>query len=83
MNAPFPSSQRDIDPPPLRIHLLPHATTTVLSEHATHVVSDLCHSLGELAAMARQDDDEDVLGKWIEGEAEGIRDFWGSEWIHE
>lgn len=82
LNASCPS-HKTIDPPSPRIQLLPHATTTVLSEHATHVVSDLCRSMGELVTMARQEDQEGILGKWIEGEAEGIRDFWASEWIRE
>lgn len=33
--------------------------------------------------MAQQQDEVDVLEKWIEGEAEGVKDFWGYEWIRE
>jgi len=44
------------------------------------VLSDLCHSLSEVVALAGSERVEEWFG---EGEARGMREFWEGEWIVE
>jgi len=67
--------------------MLPHTTAIApggrLSEHATNVLSDLCGSLRGVAEMAGTEEGGRVLGEWVGREGEGVREFWGGEWVWE
>ncbi|KAL8726936.1 MAG: hypothetical protein Q9181_005883 [Wetmoreana brouardii] len=56
--------------------------TRPLSEHSANVLSDICHSMGEVATMTSSEQGmkalEDFLG---EADAENIESFWAEEWI--
>ncbi|KAL8668954.1 MAG: hypothetical protein Q9168_006436 [Polycauliona sp. 1 TL-2023] len=53
-----------------------------LSEHSTNVLSDLCHSVGEVAAMTASEQGMQVLEDFLgEEEAKNIESFWAEEWI--
>ncbi len=54
-----------------------------MSEHATNVLSDLCGSLRGVAEMAGTEEGGRVLGEWVGREGEGVREFWGGEWVWE
>lgn len=75
-------------PPVPPLALLPHVTSTAparpLSTHTTNVLSDLCHSLREVARLAETEVGRGVLGEWL-GEEEGkwVAEFWEGEWIVE
>ncbi|KAA6415925.1 MAG: hypothetical protein FRX48_00644 [Lasallia pustulata] len=80
-------------PLPLRpsvpsLALLPHTTATAparpLPEHTTHVLSDLCHSLAEVATATATEEGRMGLREWVgEGAVEGMGAFWAEEWVCE
>ena len=71
---------------PLRATLLRHMTATApaspLSEHSVNVLSDICHSVKDVAAMAGNDEGMKVLEDYLgEEDARNIESFWSEEWI--
>ena len=72
-----------IDP---RITLVPFCSANKrLSEHTSHVLSDICHSLSEIAQSATTSDGQEYLKKWITepNAVEDIIGFWEQEYIVE
>ena len=60
------------------------APTRPLSEHSTNVLSDICHSIGEVATMTASDQGMKVLEDFLgEEDAKNIESFWAEEWICE
>ncbi|KAL8802997.1 MAG: hypothetical protein Q9223_006325 [Gallowayella weberi] len=57
--------------------------TCPLSEHSTNVLSDICHSIKEVAAMAASDQGMKVLEDFLGEDAKKIEGFWAEEWICE
>ncbi|CAF9940040.1 hypothetical protein IMSHALPRED_001731 [Imshaugia aleurites] len=75
-------------PPLPALILLPSITTTAplqpLSTHTTHVLSDLCCSLKEVAVLCETERGRRVLGEWLgEEEGRGVVGFWEGEWVVE
>ena len=65
-------------------HLLPHITTTAparpLTQHTVNVLSDLCHSIREVAWICEREEGRTMLREWIgEKEADAVVAFWGDE----
>ncbi|KAL8749868.1 MAG: hypothetical protein Q9199_007428 [Rusavskia elegans] len=55
-----------------------------LSEHSTNVLSDICHSIGEVATMTASGQGMQVLEDFLgEQDAKNIESFWAEEWICE
>ncbi|KAL8946726.1 MAG: hypothetical protein Q9222_006918 [Ikaeria aurantiellina] len=55
-----------------------------LSEHATNVLSDICHSIGEVAALTKNERGIKTLENFLgEEDAGNIASFWAEEWICE
>ncbi|CAO1598149.1 hypothetical protein XANCAGTX0491_001921 [Xanthoria calcicola] len=55
-----------------------------LSEHSTNVLSDICHSIGEVATMTASEQGRQVLEDFLgEQDAKDIESFWAEEWICE
>ncbi len=55
-----------------------------LTTHVTNVLSDLCHTLKEVAELAGTEGGKGVLGEWLGGqEGKGVGEFWEGEWIVE
>ncbi|MCJ1302332.1 hypothetical protein MMC08_005135 [Hypocenomyce scalaris] len=68
--------------------LLPHTTTTAplrpLPEHTIHILSDLYHSLAEVATATGSEAGRRQLTEWVGEEvAVGMREFWADEWVCE
>ncbi|KAL8798364.1 MAG: hypothetical protein Q9182_006728 [Xanthomendoza sp. 2 TL-2023] len=57
--------------------------TCPLSEHSTNVLSDICHSIKEVAAMTESDQGMKVLEDFLGEDAKKIESFWAEEWICE
>lgn len=84
--APAPAKRAPTMPPSMT--LLRQITATgplcPLSQHSANVLSDICHSIKDVAAMTESDDGmkklEDYLG---EEDAGNIESFWAEEWICE
>ncbi|PVH85833.1 hypothetical protein DL98DRAFT_511366 [Cadophora sp. DSE1049] len=80
--------RRSATPSPIQpaISLLPYCTNNPpLSEHARNVVSDLCHSIADVACAATSADGQLGLKAWldpsVQGVAQDIIDFWEEEII--
>lgn len=54
-----------------------------LGVHAMNVLSDLCHSLKEVAEMCGSEEGRGILGEWIGREGEEVGEFWAGEWVCE
>ncbi|KAM0799114.1 hypothetical protein BDR22DRAFT_338551 [Usnea florida] len=70
------------------LSLLPHLTTTAplrpLTTHTANVLSDLCHSIVEIAVLGETEGGREMLGRWLgEEEGRGVVEFWEGEWIVE
>ena len=68
--------------------LLPHCTSTAptrpLSEHDTNVLSDITHSISDVATLARDPRGKTKLQEWLgEDIVREIEDFWLNEWYCE
>ena len=68
--------------------LLPHCTSTAparpLSEHDTNVLSDITHSISEVATLARDPRGKTKLQEWLgEDVGRAIEEFWLDEWYCE
>lgn len=66
--------------------LLPFLTTNPpLLEHARNVLSDICHSIPEVALKATRPDGQASLHEWLAGPASGVTEdiigFWEQEWV--
>lgn len=85
--APTPSPRAPATPHVPTLALLPHVTSTAplrpLGTHTTNVLSDLCHSLKEVARLCETDGGRGVLGEWLGEEGKGIGEFWEGEWFVE
>ncbi|KAL8730755.1 MAG: hypothetical protein Q9166_003825 [cf. Caloplaca sp. 2 TL-2023] len=58
--------------------------TRPLSEHSTNVLSDICHSISEVAAITGSEQGMKVLEDFLGDEdAKNIESFWAEEWICE
>lgn len=55
-----------------------------LSEHSINVLSDICHSIGEVATTAASGQGMQVLENFLgEEDAKNVESFWAEEWICE
>lgn len=68
--------------------LLPHTTSTAparpLPVHETNVLSDICHSLKEVAELTSTDRGREHLAEYLnEVNARDLGEFWEGEWIVE
>ena len=74
-----------IPPFSTRVVLLPHVTLSApsfpLSEHNTYILSDLCHSLSDVAALADTEEGRSMLQHWLGADGIAIADFWQEELI--
>ncbi|KAH8603058.1 hypothetical protein B0O99DRAFT_697677 [Bisporella sp. PMI_857] len=66
--------------------LLPYCSVnTPIPEHARNVLSDICHSIADVAQAATTQDGRDTLKKWLQGPSssivEDIIGFWEQEYI--
>ncbi|KAI4245922.1 MAG: hypothetical protein LQ352_006480 [Teloschistes flavicans] len=66
--------------------LLQQVTATApmrpLTEHSTNVLSDICHSIGEVANMSSNGRGRQILEDFLGDEdAKNIESFWAEEWI--
>lgn len=73
---------------PLPKTLLPQLTATAparpLSEHSANVLSDICHSIRDVAAITESEQGMKVLEEYLgEEDARNIESFWAEEWICE
>ena len=71
-------------PTPQPLYLLPYITPNAphrpLSQHTVNVLSDLCHSLKEVAWICEREEGRRMLREWIgEGEAGEVIAFWEGE----
>ncbi|KAL8772499.1 MAG: hypothetical protein Q9194_004604 [Teloschistes cf. exilis] len=58
------------------------APTRPLREHSTNVLSDICHSIAEVAKMSGNGQGRQVLEDFLGDEdAKNIESFWAEEWI--
>lgn len=80
--------RRSAAPTPVQpaLSLLPYCTNNPpLPEHARNVVSDICHSLADVARAATTADGQLGLKEWLDprvaGAAQDIIDFWEEEII--
>ena len=80
--------RRSAAPSPVQpaISLLPYCTNNPpLPEHARNVISDICHSMADVARAATTADGQLRLKDWLDttvpGAAQDIIDFWGEEII--
>ncbi|KAL8687736.1 MAG: hypothetical protein Q9218_006177 [Villophora microphyllina] len=66
--------------------LLQQVTATApirpLGEHSTNVLSDICHTIGEVASMSGNGQGRQVLEDFLgQEDAKNIESFWAEEWI--
>lgn len=58
------------------------APTRPLSEHSANVLSDICHSIRDVAAITESERGMKVLEDYLgEEDAKNIESFWAEEWI--
>ena len=70
------------------VSLLPYVTSTApsrpLPEHTTYVLSDVCHSLSEVAAMTQTEEGRKIIRDYVgDSHSKSIEEFWGDEWVYE
>lgn len=64
--------------------VLPYCSVNgLIPEHSRNVLSDICHSIPELAQAATTGDGQDRLRQWLTepSQAEQIMEFWKQEYI--
>ncbi|KAL8997351.1 MAG: hypothetical protein Q9188_006345 [Gyalolechia gomerana] len=84
--APAPSHRAPTVPTSLTLlrQITAAAPVSPLSEHSANVLSDVCHSIRDVAAMTESDDGMKVLEDYLgEEDAKNIESFWAEEWICE
>lgn len=84
--APAPSHRAPIIPTSMTLlrQVTAAAPISPLSEHSANVLSDVCHSIRDVAAMTESDDGMKVLEDYLgEEDAKNIESFWAEEWICE
>ena len=67
-------------PQHIALALLPHLTTTgMLSQHETNILTDLCGSIQDVAAVMESEEGRAEVGRWIKGgSVRGLRGLcWG------
>ncbi|KUJ22713.1 uncharacterized protein LY89DRAFT_728832 [Mollisia scopiformis] len=79
------SSAASASPPNPAMSLLPYCSTGHIPEHARHVLSDLCHSIPDLAQAAMTRDGQMGLRQWFSDSmpqvAEELIAFWEQEFV--
>lgn len=66
--------------------LLPYCSVSgLIPEHTRNVLSDICHSIPEIAQAATTQDGQDILRQWLSEPSptvvENIIEFWKQEYI--
>ncbi|MCJ1389337.1 hypothetical protein MMC18_002193 [Xylographa bjoerkii] len=68
----------------VRTNLLRHTTSSApsrpLSEHNTNILSDICHSLSDVAKLADSEQGYLTLEEWLEDAGKGVTKFWQEVW---
>ena len=66
-----------------RAIIFPHVTSLApsrpLSEHDTNVLSDICRSVSDVAALSETDQGQDALRHWLGEAGTGVAGFWEEE----
>jgi len=66
-----------------RTSLLPHMTSSApshpLSEHNTNILSDICHSISDVAELADSEQGQFSLEEWLEEAGRDVTVFWQKE----
>lgn len=80
----LPGHGTPVTPPPMR--LLRQITATgpsrPLSEHSANVLSDICRSIKDVAAITESEQGMKVLEDYVgEKDARNIESFWTEDWL--